>query len=37
LDGQVVGTLRIVRHGRTAKIGRMAVAASMRGKVSAES
>jgi len=30
LDGRVVGTLRIVPHGRTAKIGRMAVAASLR-------
>jgi len=30
LDRRAVGTLRIVRHGRTAKIGRMAVAASMR-------
>lgn len=30
LDDRVVGTLRIVRHGRTAKIGRMAVSAPMR-------
>src|SRR5262249_30736561 len=30
LDDRVVGTLRIVRHGRTAKIGRMAVSASVR-------
>lgn len=30
--GRVVGTLRIVRHGRTAKIGRMAVSASSRRK-----
>jgi len=30
LDSRVVGTLRIVRHGRTAKIGRMAVSAAMR-------
>ena len=29
-DGHVVGTLRILRHGRTAKIGRMAVSASSR-------
>jgi len=28
--GRVVGTLRIVPHGRTAKIGRMAVSASRR-------
>jgi len=30
LDGRVIATLRIVVHGRTAKIGRMAVAASSR-------
>src|SRR5262245_3783415 len=30
LDGRVVGTLRIVPHGRIAKIERMAVAASLR-------
>jgi predicted GNAT family N-acyltransferase len=30
LSGRVVGTLRIVLHGRTAKIGRMAVSASLR-------
>jgi predicted GNAT family N-acyltransferase len=29
-DGHVIGTLRILRHGRTAKIGRMAVSASSR-------
>ena len=29
-EGRVIGTLRIVRHGREAKIGRMAVAASSR-------
>jgi predicted GNAT family N-acyltransferase len=29
-DGRVIGTLRILRHGRTAKIGRMAVSASSR-------
>jgi predicted GNAT family N-acyltransferase len=28
--GNVIGTLRIVRHGRTVKIGRMAVSASSR-------
>lgn len=32
VDGQVVGTLRIVRHGRTATVRRVAVSASMRGK-----
>jgi len=31
-EGRVVGTLRMVRHGRTAKIGRMAVSASSRSK-----
>jgi predicted GNAT family N-acyltransferase len=31
-EGRVVGTLRMVRHGRTAKIGRMAVSASWRRK-----
>ena len=31
-ESGVVGTLRMVRHDRTAKIGRMAVAASSRGK-----
>jgi predicted GNAT family N-acyltransferase len=30
--GNVLGTLRIVRNGRTAKIGRMAVSASSRNK-----
>lgn len=30
VDGRVVGTLRIVPLGRTAKVGRMAVAASLR-------
>jgi predicted GNAT family N-acyltransferase len=29
-DGDVIGTLRIVRHERTAKIGRMAVSAPSR-------
>src|SRR5713101_7524613 len=29
---RVIGTLRVVRHGRTAKIGRMAVSASSRKK-----
>ena len=29
-DGHVIGTLRIVRHERTAKIGRMAVSAHSR-------
>lgn len=29
-DGHVIGTLRIVRHERTAKIGRMAVSAPSR-------
>jgi predicted GNAT family N-acyltransferase len=29
-EGRVVGTLRILSHGRTAKIGRMAVATSFR-------
>jgi predicted GNAT family N-acyltransferase len=29
-DGRVIGTLRIVRHERTAKIGRMAVSAPSR-------
>lgn len=29
-DGHVIGTLRILRHERTAKIGRMAVSASSR-------
>lgn len=29
-DGQVIGTLRIVHHERTAKIGRMAILASAR-------
>ncbi|WP_206734133.1 GNAT family N-acetyltransferase [Bradyrhizobium nanningense] len=29
-DGHVIGTLRILLHGRTAKIGRMAVSASSR-------
>ncbi|WP_284419632.1 MULTISPECIES: GNAT family N-acetyltransferase [unclassified Bradyrhizobium] len=29
-NGQVIGTLRIVLYGRTAKIGRMAVSASSR-------
>jgi predicted GNAT family N-acyltransferase len=29
-DGRVIGTLRIVCHGRTAKVGRMAVSASSR-------
>jgi predicted GNAT family N-acyltransferase len=29
-DGNVIGTLRMVRHGRTVKIGRMAVSASSR-------
>jgi predicted GNAT family N-acyltransferase len=29
-EGRVVGTLRMVRHGRIAKIGRMAVSASSR-------
>jgi predicted GNAT family N-acyltransferase len=29
-DGNVVGTLRMVRYGRTVKIGRMAVSASSR-------
>ncbi|MCP3385051.1 GNAT family N-acetyltransferase [Bradyrhizobium sp. CCGUVB4N] len=29
-DGRVIGTLRILRHGRTAKIGRMAVSTSSR-------
>jgi predicted GNAT family N-acyltransferase len=29
-DGNVIGTLRMVRHGRTVTIGRMAVAASSR-------
>ena len=29
-DGHVIGTLRIVRHARMAKIGRMAVSASSR-------
>jgi predicted GNAT family N-acyltransferase len=32
LDGRVVATLRIVHQGTTAKIGRMAVYARMRGK-----
>ena len=31
-EGRVVGTLRMVRHGRTAKIGRMAVSAASRRK-----
>jgi predicted GNAT family N-acyltransferase len=31
-DGHVIGTLRILRHGRTAKIGRMAISASSRKK-----
>ena len=31
-DGHVIGTLRILRHGSTAKIGRMAVSASSRKK-----
>ena len=31
-DGHVIGTLRILRHGLTAKIGRMAVSASSRKK-----
>ena len=31
-DGHVIGTLRILRRGRTAKIGRMAVSASSRKK-----
>jgi ElaA protein len=31
-DGHVIGTLRILRHGRTAKIGRMAVSVSSRKK-----
>jgi len=31
-DGHVIGTLRIVRHERTAKIGRMAVSAHSREK-----
>ena len=31
-DGHVIGTLRILRQGRTAKIGRMAVSASSRKK-----
>ena len=31
-DGHVIGTLRIVRHERTAKIGRMAVSAHSRKK-----
>ena len=29
-DGNVIGTLRMVRHGRTVKIGRMAVSVSSR-------
>jgi predicted GNAT family N-acyltransferase len=29
-DGKVIGTLRIVHHERTAKIGRMAISASAR-------
>jgi predicted GNAT family N-acyltransferase len=31
-DGHVIGTLRIVHHERTAKVGRMAVSASSRKK-----
>jgi predicted GNAT family N-acyltransferase len=31
-DGNVIGTLRIVRHERTVKIGRMAVSVSLRKK-----
>src|SRR5262249_27151897 len=31
-DGHVIGTLRILRYGRAAKIGRMAVSASSRKK-----
>ena len=31
-DGHVIGTLRIIRHERTAKIGRMAVSAPSRKK-----
>jgi predicted GNAT family N-acyltransferase len=31
-DGHVIGTLRIVCHGRTVKVGRMAVSASSRMK-----
>jgi predicted GNAT family N-acyltransferase len=31
-DGHVIGTLRIVRHEQTAKIGRMAVSANSRKK-----
>jgi len=36
-DGRVIGTLRILRHGRTAKISRMAIAASSRQKALGES
>jgi predicted GNAT family N-acyltransferase len=31
-DGHIIGTLRIMRHERTAKIGRMAVSSSSRKK-----
>jgi predicted GNAT family N-acyltransferase len=31
-DGHVIGTLRIVHRGRTAKVGRMAISASSREK-----